>query len=260
MNDKGEMELEEIDLDAWKSTFRRVLVNGPPLSGKTTSFLTFPPKRHILVAPGELGHSSVQENDDTKLYYWEFDPNATNVQYARTWAHLQKLTVEILSGKHGPITTFAVDGLHKLYYLIMKAGGFTADVDPKAYVKYHETFSNYMNLVLSSPVDYVVASSYDGNEAVEAGSKVMQIFPDLPGKMAKQVMGMFPVVLHAERSNVGDNEKFMWRLRSTGKVQGAGMHLPTPIKACFPAEIAQDWRQIEAIIQTASEIKVVANE
>lgn len=248
--------LEEIDLDGWKSTFRRVLVNGPPLSGKTTSFLTFPPKRHILVAPGELGHSSVREDDGTKLYYWEADPNASNLQYARTWAHIQRLTVDILSGKHGEITTFALDGLHKLYYVIMKAMGFTVDVDAKAYVKYHEAFRNYMQMVLQSSVAYVVASVYDGNEAIEMGSKVTQIYPDLPGKMAKECMGMFPVVLHTDRSRIGEAEKFVWQLRATGKVQGVGMHLPTDIKAKFPAEIDQNWTLIEAIINGGTIEKV----
>lgn len=225
-----------------------MLVNGPPLSGKTTSFLTFPPKRHILVAPGELGHSSVREDDDTKLYYWEFDPGSTNIQYKRIWLYVQKLTSEILSGKQGEVTTFGVDGLHKLYYVIMKANGFSPASDPKDYVKYHEEFSNYMHAILGSSTPYVVASAYDGNEALEAGSKITQVFPDLPGKMAKQIMGMFPCVLHSERQGDGDKEKFVWRLRSTGKVQAAGVHLPADIRNRFPAEVEQDWRKIEEII------------
>lgn len=248
MNERGEMELTEIDLDAWKATFRRVLVNGPPLSGKTTSFLTFPPKRHIIVAPGELGHSSVREDDDTKLYYWEFDPNATNVQYARTWVQLQKLTIDILSGKHGAITTFAVDGLHKLYKVIMMAKGWTPDSDPKEYIKYHAEFERYINMILSSPVDYIIASCYDGNEAMEAGSKVMQTFPDLPGKQAKLIMGSFPVVFHSERSGDGANEKFTWRVRTTGKVQGCGLHVPEDIKRKFPSELPQNWQEVEKLI------------
>lgn len=223
-------------------------MNGPPLSGKTTSMLTFPPKRHILIAPGELGHSSVREDKDTALYYWEFNPNATTVQFLRMWTYVQQLTREILAGKHGEITTFGLDGLHKLYYLIMKSNGFTSATDPREYTKYHEQFTNYMNGILASPVAYVVASSYDGVEALEAGSKVTQVFPDLPGKMAKQIMGMFPVVLHSERNGEGNREKFMWRLRSTGKVQAAGMHIPVDIRAKFPEEVEQDWGQIEKVV------------
>lgn len=248
VNEKGEFELETIDLDAWKNTFRRVLINGAPLSGKTTSFKTFPPKRHLLIAPGELGHSSIQEDEDTKLYYWEFDPLAPNLQFSRLWIYVQKLTQEILQGKHGEVTTFGVDGLHKLYYVIMKAKGFTVDSDPKEYVKYHETFTTYMQSIIQSTTPFVVATSYDGNEALEAGSKITQIFPDLPGKMAKQIMGMFPVVLHSERAGEGTTERFIWRLRASGKVQGVGLHVPSEIRAKFPPEVEQDWRKIEAII------------
>jgi hypothetical protein len=252
VTEKGEFELTEIDLDSWKSTFRRVLVNGPPLSGKTTSFLTFPTKQHILVAPGELGHSSVRENDDTKLYYWTFDSGASNMQYLKTWINVQKMTNDILSGKFGEVTTFGLDGLHKLYSLIMRAKGWTPNSDAKEYVKYHDEFGTYVNSILNSKVPYVVASCYDGNEAVEPGSKITQVFPDLPGKQAKLIMGMFPVCFHAERRGEGDKETFVWRLRATGKIQAAGMHLPTDIKAKFPAELPQDWKLVEEILSKAA--------
>lgn len=248
IDDSGNFQLEEIDLDSWKSTFRRVLVNGPPLSGKTTSFKTFPAKRHILVAPGEMGHSSLREDDDTKLYYFEFDPNSTNIQYKRIWVYVQKLTQEILAGKRGEVTTFGLDGLHKLYEVVMKACGWTTDSDPKEYVKYHDEFGKYTKMVLGSPTPYVVMSCYDGNEAMEAGSKIMQVYADLPGKMAKQVLGMFPVVFHAERSGEGEKEKFTWRVRSSGKIQGCGLHVPPEIRNRFPAELPQDWNEVEKLI------------
>jgi hypothetical protein len=249
MNDKGEFELVETDLDSWKSTFRRLLINGPPISGKSTSLLTFPPKRHILVAPGELGHSSLREDDDTKVYYWRFDPSATTIQYMKLWISVQKLTNDILSGACGEVNTFAWDGLHKLYYLIMKAFGWTSSTDPRQYVKYHEAFENYIRPVLGSNVPYVVATTYDGQEAVEAGSNITKVYPDLPGKMAKQVMGMFPVVFHSERRGEGDKETFIWQLRTTGKVQGCGLHLPVELSKQFPAEVEQDWNRIEAIVE-----------
>lgn len=248
VDDKGQFELHEIDLDSWKNTFRRVLLNGPPLSGKTTSMKTFPPPRHILVAPGELGHSSLQEDADTKLYYWEYDPGMTQVQSLRLWAYVQALTHEILAGKHGEVVTFGLDGLHKLYNLIMVAKGWTPDSDPKEYVKYHAEFEKFLGLVLGSTTPFVVATCYDGNEAIEAGSKVMQIFPLLPGKQAKHVMGMFPCVFHTERNGEGEKEKFTWRLRASGKIQGVGMHLPPEIRNKFPAEIDQDWSKVEAVV------------
>jgi len=237
LNDKGEFELLETDLDSWKTTFRRVLLNGPPLSGKTSGLLTFPALRHILVAPGEIGHSSIKEDDNTKLYYWEFDPGASGVQYARLWANLQKLTMQILGGQFGPVTTFGVDGLHKIYYTIMKALGYTSGTDPKEYVKYHEAFEGYLNPILSSKIPYVAMTVYDGQEAIEVGSKVTAVFPDLPGKQAKAIMGKFPVVFHTERRGDGGKERFVWQLRASGKIQGCGVHVPPDVGKLFPAEL-----------------------
>lgn len=252
MTDKGELQLIEVDLDGWKSTFRRLLINGPPLSGKTSSLATFPAPRHIIIAPGELGHSSIRDGDGQRVYYWQFDVEQPIVKYMLMWQHVKRLTQEIITGKHGPCETLAIDGLHKLYYVIMKAYGYTSDTDPRAYTKFHEEFTNYVAPLLASKIPYVVATCYDGNEASEAGSKVTQVFPDLPGKMAKQVMGMFPVVFHSERQGDGTHEKFVWRLRASGKVQGCGVHLPKEVTKIFPAEADQDWAKIESIVERAA--------
>ena len=234
----------------WKQTFRRVLINGAPLSGKTTSLRTWPAIRHIVVAPGELGFSSVIPSEETKVYYWEFDPATTVVQYKRIWAELQVLIQEIVGGKYGPVTTLALDGLHKIYYVIQKAHGFTPTTDGKAYTEYHEKFTELMVNVLGSNIPYVVATCYDGQEPIELGSSVTQIFPDLPGKMAKGVLGMFPVVLHSERTDESNKQRFVWRLRPQGKIKAVGLHLPPEISEKFPAEMAQDWREVEKIVDT----------
>jgi hypothetical protein len=248
INDKGEFELIPVDLDSWKGTFRRVLLNGPPLSGKTTSLLTFPKKRHILIAPGELGHSSVREDDDTKVYFWQFDPSSSNIQYMKTWVQVQKLTNEVLGGKFGEVETFAIDGLHKLMFTIMCANGWTPDTEGKVYPKYYRKFNEYLSPILASTIPYVVATCYDGRESIEPGSKITQVFPQLPGALAKDIMGTFPVCFHAERHGEGDKETFVWRLRAQGSMQAAGMHLPVDLKKKFPAELEQDWSKVEAIL------------
>lgn len=242
--------------DRWKSLFRRALINGAPLSGKTTSLKTWPAKtkehpkgkRHILVAPGELGHSSILPDEDTGLYFWEFDPTAGAVEHAKVWAELQAVTNDIIKGKYGEVTSFCFDGLHKLYYLIQKAKGFTPDVEAKEYVRYHELFSGYVKPILGSNIPYVAMTCYDGREAVEPGSKITEIYPDLPGKMAKAIMGEFPIIIHSDRTGEGDKQRFTWRLKASGKVQAAGMHLPKEIAEKFPAEMAQDWQAVEAIV------------
>lgn len=251
LDDQGNFQLQPVDLDAWKNTFRRVLLNGPPLSGKTTSLLTFPPKRHIIVAPGELGHSSIREDDNTKVYFWQVDPVASNVQYLKVWVQVQKLTNEILSGKYGEVTTFAIDGIHKLIFTIMCANGWTPDTEGKVYPKYYRKFNEYLGPIMASTIPYVVVTCYDGREAIEPGSKLTQVFPQLPGALAKDIMGTFPFVLHAERRGEGDKETFVWRLRAQGSMQAAGMHLPMDLKAKFPAELPQNWQLIEELVNTA---------
>lgn len=250
--------ITEVDRSKWKQLFRRALINGAPLSGKTTSLKTWPAiapgKRHILVAPGELGHSSILPDDDTKLYYWEFDPSASAIQYKKVFLELQQVTNDILSGKYGEVTSFAFDGLHKLYYVVMKANGFTPDSEAKEYTRYHEGFTQYISPILGSNVPYVAMTCYDGNEAIEVGSKTMQVFPDLPGRMAKQIMGMFPIILHSERSGEGPTQKFTWRLRASGKVQAAGMHVPKEIADKFPAELPQSWAEVEKIIASVDAV------
>jgi len=252
LDDKGEFQLQPVDLDSWKSTFRRVLLNGPPLSGKTTSLLTFPPKRHILVAPGELGHSSIREDDNTKVYFWQVDPVASNVQYLKIWVQVQKLTNEILAGKYGEVETFAIDGIHKLMFTIMCANGWTPDTEGKAYPKYYRKFNEFLGPIMASTVPYVVVTCYDGREALEPGSKLTQVFPQLPGALAKDIMGTFPVVFHSSRRGDGVNEKFAWELRATGSMQAAGMHLPMDLKVQFPAELPQDWKLVEEILSKAA--------
>ena len=240
--------ITEVSRDAWRTIFRRTLLNGPPLSGKTTSLKTWPAKRHIMIAPGELGHSSILPDDDTRMYYWEFDPRASMVQYSRVLEEVRQTVRDILGGKYGDVTTFALDGLHKLYYLIMKSHGHTIDTDAKEYARYHETFTQILAPILGSAVPFVAMTCYDGQEAMEPGSKVTQLFPDLPGRMAKQIMGMFPVTLHSERQGDGDKQRFVWRLRAQGKVQGAGLHVPKEIADKFPAELPQDWGGVEKIL------------
>lgn len=242
--------ITEVSKDAWKRIFRRTLENGPPLSGKTTAMKTWPPKRHLIIAPGELGHSSILPDDDTRMYFWEFDPTASRTDYKKVLVELEIVVREILCGKYGEVVTFGLDGLHKLYYVIMKANGFTIDTDTREYARYHEAFTQLIGPILGSNVPYIVMTCYDGQEAIEAGSKVTQVFPQLPGRMAKEVMGLFPVVLHTKRVGDGQKQQFLWELKASGKMQGAGMHLPVEIAAKFPAEMDQDWRQVEAIINS----------
>ena len=69
---------------------------------------------------------------------------------------------------------------------------------------------------------------------------------DLPGKLAKRVIGMFPITLFAEHNQEREKGKeYIWRLKPTAKVKGVGLHVPQAISEKFPGELPQDWNEVE---------------
>jgi hypothetical protein len=249
--------LIKIDSQTWRRAFSRILWNGPPLTGKTTGTMTLPRPCHLVVIPGELGYSSVMPESDYHIHAWEYDPTDPKSSASASWRELQEVITAILSGKHGEVKSLVIDGLHKLYDLGMRAEGWTAaSVDDeksgRQYTKYHDKFSTFLSRVLGSGVPLVGATCYDGLEAVEPGSKITQVFPLLPGRMAKDVMGMFPVVFHTEL----EAGRYYWTLKAQGKMQAAGLHVPTKFIGMMPprieimvdkktGEIAGGWKEIE---------------
>lgn len=241
--------------DGWKRDFRRVLINGAPLSGKTTSLKTWPAKRHVVIAPGELGHSSLLPDADTEKYFWEFDPAQPKIAWSDIYREFKTLITEIAKGEHGECTTLAVDGLHRLYYTIQMANGYNPDNDAKQFMKFHKEFGDIMALILGSKIPYIVCTVYDGKEPVEGQKGVTQIFPGLPGMMAKDIMGLFPVVMHSVREPDTERKgktKRYWQLQPSGNMQGAGLHVPIEFAERFPAELPQDWGHMEKLIAEAT--------
>jgi hypothetical protein len=262
------MSLLQLDREAWRRAFSRVLWNGPPLSGKTTGTLTLPRPCHLVVAPGEHGYSSVEPTDDYHIYAWDYDLQDPKSAAPRDMLkELRDTVTDVLTGKHGEVRSLVLDGLHKLYDLVMRVEGWTsAMVDDKEagrqYTKYHDTFGTFLSRILGSAVPLVGATCYDGLEPVEPGSKQMQIFPLLPGRMAKDIMGMFPVVFHTERQTGG---RFVWTLKPQGKMQAAGLHIPTRYAAAIPEQIevrvdgkgvvTGGWQELEKILVRVGEQK-----
>ena len=75
-------------IEDWSKSFDRILINGPPYSGKTTSFMTWPAPRQIIVAPGELGSSSILPDDpDDDM---EFLGDQATTWKAMTWRRFRR--------------------------------------------------------------------------------------------------------------------------------------------------------------------------
>ena len=251
------MPFKQLTADSWQQGLRRILIVGPPNSRKTTSLFTWPRPIGVVSYPGEKGYASIPATaPDVTALVWE-DDIAAKTSPSALVKEIETATFGLLS-RNEPITTFAGDGLHKLYtaYLNEATNGAYAqgdDFEPRMYGRAHEAFLHYLNRVMHSKVPYVVFTVWDGREAdnPEAGSKSpSHIFPDLPGKLAKRIMGEFSVVLYAEVTPPvpGQLQKATWQLQPGGKVWGAGVKLPPDLAAKLPQKVPQDWQLVEPML------------
>ena len=260
------MAFRPLTQDLRQTLGRRVLISGPPNSRKTTSLHTWPRPNHIMSYPGEKGHDSIDLTmEGIHAYIWEFD-EVTKVSPAAVVTEIENTTWKILGGKqYGPITTFSGDGLHKLYgwyYLRARNELEGANIpddtkDARAYGMAHDDFTLYLTKVNQSKVPYVVFTVWDGKEpdSPELKSKSpTHIFPDLPGKMAKRIMGEFSVVLYANvglPKGPGQSAPAMWQLQPAGSVWGAGVKIPARLAMGLPQTVPQDWATLEKLLTDA---------
>lgn len=254
------------DNEIWKKSLRRVLIFGEPLSGKSTSLLTFPAPRKIVVAPGELGFSSLQEDEENQIWVFEPQPGTSpDVQLA--W--FKKTIDDIHLGKHGEFQTLAIDGIHYLAELILTNHGypdgplFSDNSYGKGSNLARRDFNNFVIPLIAGPLPYVVATCYSDKELIDPlTSKSVGIWPDLPGKSAKRAPGMFPITLHAKRMGTA-REEFYWDLKLTEQVRGVGVHIPVKFRKDLPATVPADWRVLEPLLLGAAqpvEKKVFTNQ
>ncbi len=251
-----------------RKKFRRVLLNGPPNSGKTTSLRTWPGPVVGQVYPKEKGASSLPFRTADGQPITALIPAEIDVTKPQDWkavcTEMRKTTIDILVGKHGPVTTFFGDGIHKAYqvFLASVCGGanFTGEeFETKLYAKAHSLFWEYVDLILSSSVPYAVLTCWDGAEQdnkldqSSEGKKRVHLYPDLPGQAAKKIMGEFSLVLSAGIEGVGGAARYYWQTQPGGYTWGAGMKLPLEVtqKLKLPREVEQNWTKLDGQITKA---------
>lgn len=263
------MGLVSLDRDEWKKQLGRVLIVGGPNTFKTTSIIeTFERPLHIVSFPGEQGSSVIPSDQaDVHGYVWQ-EEDPSKVSLSKQIADLEKATFEILIGNHGPIATFAGDGLHKLASMYwnrefqrllavnerqLDEGKITEnDLQIRAYG--NENFGatreilHYLTRIRYSNVKTVVFTCWEGPEpdANSTDRKSTHIFADLPGKLARRTVGEFGVVLYAEASMPDPQGKQTgtWQIRKAGRVWGVGAKIPKHIALKLPEKVPQDWSKL----------------
>lgn len=255
------------NLDFIKKKFRRALLNGPPNSGKTTSLRTWPGPIHCLIAPNEKGNTSLsfQTTDGQPIIgYW---PDDVDLSKSHDWRKELKdwelLTTDVISGKKGPIKTLAIDGLHKLYELFLaevtSGANYTGvKFDAVVYVQSHAKFKKYINEVLNSSIDNIVMTCWDNPEIDNAldtskeGQQKKHNLPDLPGKMAKAILGEFSIALSSGIEGVGKSARYYWQTTPGGYNWGAVTKLPFEVmeRLNLNREVDQNWTKLDSQIMT----------
>lgn len=254
------MPFKPLDKDAWVTSLSRTLISGPPNTRKTTSLLTWPRPIHILVYPNEGGAASIPADlEGVNAYVYHEDELSTPGNVVK---EVEQLTADILTGKFGECATFAGDGLHKYYdmyyqreFAALCLANPTMDEDKligRAYGNAHKEFLHYIGQVKRSSVSNVVFTLWDGKEKDDPDNKSKNapthIYPDLPGQLAKRVMGEFSVVLYAIFNPEGRGVP-KWQIQPTGNVWGAAVKVPPDIAAKLPQEFKQDWQELVPVLK-----------
>ncbi len=243
-----------------KKQASRVLLFGAPNSWKTTSVIkTALYPLTILSLPGETGWATIPAGvNGLTSFVWE-EAAGDPVTADSVRREIEELTFQIIAGKHGEVKTLCLDGLHKLYptYLNVATGGAYGrgeDFEPAKYAKAHAMFERFVSRVLASPVPYIICTTWNAKEADVEGGKVGHQWPDLPGRMAKLIVGMFSVVVFAKvDAPMGPTgqAKGYWLLKPNSEVWGSSIKMDPRLVEKLPSTSPQDFRNLYKVVGAA---------
>jgi hypothetical protein len=205
--------------------------------------------------PGEQGVSSFPAaslGDRVQCWAGSDITDPTRVDWTTELNSVKHVTADILTGKYGTFDVFAGDGLHKLHalFLAVATGGESArsyDFDAKLYGEAWKGFLGYLQMIMrAATVKKKVFTVWDGREKDDPDAKdrdtQRHIFPELPGKGAKEIMGEFAVVVYACTRGVGEGAEYLWQTRPFGKVWGCGVKAPIRVTKSVKTYVPQDYK------------------
>jgi hypothetical protein len=251
------MPVREMSTAIRRRVANRVLVFGPPNSLKTTAIIkTAHYPLHIISFPGEMGWTTIPEGvKGLKAWVWEEAPSDP-VSADSMRKEVEDTVYRSISGQNGPCRTLALEGFHKLYdvYLnVATAGSFGRgeDFEAQRYGRAHQMAASFLRKVLSSPVEYLIVTAWNAREADKPGEKEAHEWPDLPGKMAKLITGMFSLVIFSRTKTVMGKPGLLqgeWLLKPDMEVWGASMKVDPRMALKLPPKVEQDYKKLYSLI------------
>lgn len=246
------------DAEMYTKSQSRVLIAGDPNSGKTQSLLTWPRPLHVVVYPGEKGAATIRHDPTNGVHVYLYQGGKTGINSADCIREVRQLVTDILVGKMGKTETIAGDGVHKFYdYLLdVSSGGAYLngdEVDMKAYVPAQREFQKHLDTIAYSSAPNVVFTCWTGQErdSQKKEVKTTHIWPDLPGKAAKRILGEFTATLYSTvrpAAIPGGDPQFVWQLKPDETVWGVGVKCPDDVRAQLPKYTPQDWKTLMTTI------------
>lgn len=258
------MPLKVMTPELRRKKLSRVLLFGPPNSFKTTSAIStahYP--LHVVSPPGEEGWGTIPDSvPGLHSYVWEEAPSdPVSAESVRN--EVESTIFKIIAGGFGPCKTLFIDGFHQMYntYLnIATAGCFGRgeEFEAQRYARAHQMATTFLRKILASPVEFVVFSTWNAKELDRPGvdNKSAHEFPDLPGKMAKLIVGMFSVVVFARvtKKKLDDGRLVgEWLLKPDMDVWGASVKMDPRLVSKLPATCPQNFKQLYQIIGAAQQ-------
>jgi len=250
---------------------RCLLIAGPPNTRKTSSLVTWtkatkPGRVHIVSCPREAGYESIPTNNPLVVPHiltvpYKLGEGSDKIQWKGITEAVEAKCVEIVTGKHGDVSTIAIDGLQRYGEAVlgwMSGGAIFTDEAFNGMVAYSRAktyIAEFMLKLMSAPVNYVAFTcwvDYEKDKKTDEDSPKMggpkaprHIWPSLFGTMAKDVVGMVSTV-----ATVVENNQYLWQTKAAGDILGCGLKGPAEIVAKIPLKVAQDYPTLERILYT----------
>lgn len=243
----------------------RVMVFGAPNSGKSTAAAFTSIKPAVLLSvPGEHGWAAVPEGVPGLIpLVWDNDTAGSQTSESikkEVETEVKRVITGAYDQEFGKVRTLIIDGYHKMYghYLnIGTAGKYNAgeDFEARLYTRAHRMSDAFLDLCLDSSIEFVTFTVWDGREPDKAGvaGGPAHLWPDLPGKAAKEMVGKFSVVCFSRCTQQGTKKVWDWLLKPNNDVWGTSVKMDARLASKLPESCPQNFKTLYEVIGAAQE-------